>query len=562
MPPPSKRRPSSPHPDNSPLTSRERPYLVARQDPALLPASVQPSSVPLEERLRAEGIPVDRTIGPQSLAVLETTPAALQQVFLARMPDEKAAQLAADPTIIIEEDAPLHLSPVTPVFDNVDPAVFNPFGVGSSWQIRVTGPDDAPVPDASVFLYGGGVPAQARTDKDGVATLTLFNDSPESLRGLYVNPQSTYWNLWLDRPRLTAGTANQVKLTPLSSTIPDPAETQALGWGQRIMRLDRLDPALTGANVKVAVIDSGTATTHRDLSHVRRGRDLTVTPADDHGWTDDTMGHGSHCTGVIAARNDKAGISGFAPAAEVHELRIFPGGRFSSLLDALDYCIEQQIDVVNMSLGTQTGSNLVAQKIGQAKQAGVACIAAAGNSGGPVQFPGSIRDDVLTVAAVGRLGEFPPTSFHAQQVTGTVDNGYFSAKFSCFGPEVDVCAPGVAIVSAVPADGFAAWDGTSMAAPHVAGVAVLTLAHHPDFQSAYRNRDAARVDRLFQILKQSATPLNLGGPERTGAGVPDVLRALGAAPVTPVAPTPPADGDYIAAALEDLRRDYQDAGLL
>lgn len=564
MPPANRRRSSSSRdPDNSSLASREKSYLVARQDPVLLPAGLTPrSSTSLEDVLRAEGVTVERVIGPQSLAVLQSTPVPLQQVFLTQMSDEKAAQFKSDPTMIVEEDAPLHMSPVAPVFDDLDPAAFNPFGTGTTWQVRVVGPDDTPVANAAVFLYGSGAPAQARTDKQGVASVTLFNDTPDGLRGLYVNPQATYWSLWLDRPRLTAGAVNPIRLTPLASTIPDPAENQVHGWGQRIMRLDRLDPAMTGTGVKVAVIDSGAATSHPDLGHVHRGRDLTTTARDDQSWSDDTMGHGSHCTGVIAARNDKVGICGFAPGAEIHALRIFPGGAFSSLLDALDYCIEQQIDVVNMSLGTQTGSNLVAQKITQAKQAGVACIAAAGNSGGPVQFPGSIRDDVLTVAAVGRVGEFPPTSFHAQQATTLVDNGYFAAKFSCFGPEVDVCAPGVAVVSSVPADGFAAWDGTSMAAPHVTGVAALALAHHPDFQAAFRNRDAARVDRLFQIIRQSATPLALGGPERTGAGVPDVLRALGAAPAGQQQPPPAAGGDPIAVQLEELRRDYLDAGLL
>src|SRR4029079_9420893 len=106
-----------------------------------------------------------------------------------------------------------------------------------------------------------------------------------------------------------------------------------------------------------------------------------------------------------------SGIRGFAPDAEIHALKIFPGGRFSSLLDALDYCIEHDIDVVNMSLGSGEASQLVLQKLSQLKQAGVACIVAAGNSGDNVQFPGS-SPDVLTVAAMGRMGEFPESSYH------------------------------------------------------------------------------------------------------------------------------------------------------
>jgi hypothetical protein len=159
---------------------------------------------------------------------------------------------------------------------------------------------------------------------------------------------------------------------------------------------------------------------------------------------------------------------------------------------------------------------------------GVACVVAAGNSGGPVQFPAS-SPHVLAVSAIGKWGEFPDDSFHATQAIDGFDSadGFFPAKFSCFGPEVDVCGPGVAIVSSIPADGFSAWDGTSMATPHVTGMAALVLAHHPDFQRAFQTRDSHRVERLFQIIKETTTPISLGDPARTGAGLPNILRALG-----------------------------------
>jgi hypothetical protein len=137
---------------------------------------------------------------------------------------------------------------------------------------------------------------------------------------------------------------------------------------------------------------------------------------------------------------------------------------------------------------------------------------------------------VLTVAAIGRVNEFPADSYHAQTVTPVVDaNGFFSASFTCYGPEVSVCAPGVAITSSVPENSYAAWDGTSMAAPHVTGLAALALAHHPDFRGSGQMRSAARVERLFQIIKQSCQPLMLGDQRRTGFGLPDTLRAVGLA---------------------------------
>jgi hypothetical protein len=111
---------------------------------------------------------------------------------------------------------------------------------------------------------------------------------------------------------------------------------------------------------------------------------------------------------------------------------------------------------------------------------------------------------------------------------GDVDaEGYFTARFSCYGPRVDVCAPGVAIVSSVPPNNFAAWDGTSMAATHITGLAALVLAHHPAFQGAGRAPNADRVERLFQLIRLSARRVTLGEQTRIGYGLPDALVALG-----------------------------------
>jgi subtilisin family serine protease len=92
---------------------------------------------------------------------------------------------------------------------------------------------------------------------------------------------------------------------------------------------------------------------------------------------------------------------------------------------------------------------------------------------------------------------------------------------------VDVCAPGVAIVSSVPPNNFAAWDGTSMAAPHVTGLAALVLAHHPAFQGPGRAPNADRVERLFQVIRMSSRRVTLGEQGRIGYGMPDALVALG-----------------------------------
>src|SRR5262249_23458769 len=157
----------------------------------------------------------------------------------------------------------------------------------------------------------------------------------------------------------------------------------------------------------------GAATSHRDLQQVKGGYD-TLTQSDVT-WSQDTLAHGTHTAGVIAGNLDNAiGIRGIAPDAEIYAYKIFPEGRFSHLIDALNLCIEQQIDVVNLSLGSGQRSELVEQKIQEAKRLGVACIVAAGNSAGPVQYPAT-SPQVLAVAAIGKQGEFPPESYHSTQ---------------------------------------------------------------------------------------------------------------------------------------------------
>jgi subtilisin family serine protease len=265
------------------------------------------------------------------------------------------------------------------------------------------------------------------------------------------------------------------------------------------------------------------------------------------GWTNDTMSHGTHCAGIIGARSDRlGGIRGFAPGAEIHALKVFPSGRISDLIDALDIAIDRQLDVLNMSLGSADPSELVQQKVVAAVNSGVACVVAAGNSSGPVQFPGQLPQSI-TISAVGQSGQFPQDTYHAMTVGegGVGAEGVFSAKFSCFGPQVRFSGPGVAIISTVPQAGYAAWDGTSMATPHVTGLAALILAHHPVFRQQPA-RNANRVETLFAILRASAIPV-VSDPLRGGSGMPHAPTALasalaaGAAPPTEPSAPPAAD---------------------
>lgn len=514
-----------------PIGPRSAQFMVAsRQVSGLQPLSVNVIAQSLRD---APGVEIVKTINPPAaLGLLSTESAATASVVVARMSHDKARllQSQAGAGLLVEHDAPVTfgLDPGPTEFALPNPGVIVPLSEGFETVIEVSGPQ-GPLANAEVYVFGSMLPAQGVTDASGRTRISIVGESPETIRALYVKPKADFWDIWLPRPALAPGTVNAVVAKPLGALLKDFPDRQLLGWGQRAMGLDQIPTSYDGAGVKIAIIDSGAAQpTHRNLHHLGPG--VSVVGDDRSAWTNDTIGHGSHCAGIIAGSPVGAGsgVRGFAPAAEIHVLRIFPGARFSDLVAALDYCMENGIDIASMSLGGGEPSRIVEERLVKAKEMGVACIIAAGNSGGPVQFPASTRH-ALAVSAIGKWGEFPGDSFHANQALPGFErqDGYFPAKFSCFGPEIDVCAPGVAIVSSLPPDDFAAWDGTSMAAPHVSGLAALVLAHHPDFKGSFQARDARRVERLFQIIKESATPLPIGDTTRLGVGLPNVPRALG-----------------------------------
>jgi subtilisin family serine protease len=292
------------------------------------------------------------------------------------------------------------------------------------------------------------------------------------------------------------------------------------------MGFDRLPPTYLGHGVRLALVDSGVATGTAGLAE-RVADGLDVRSHDSKSWTEDVTGFGTHAAGLIAAGDEAAPGRGLASEVELLVCKVVPGGRHSDLIEALDYCLAHEVDVVELGVGSPYPSWLVAAKIEQARQAGILCVAAVGN-GGTVAFPAALPG-VLGVAAVGRLATFPADSYHATQLAGPpTPDGYFPARYSALGPPVDVCAPGVAVVSTTATGGLAALDGTGVAAAHVAALAALVLAHHHEFRNGYRARAAARVDRLQQIIRASCRPI--GDPARTGAGIPDAVTAVGLAP--------------------------------
>lgn len=518
------------------LSKRKSQFLIAaRRSPGLQAMGLQPLQFNLiEQTLRSSpDIEIVDTVGPKNIVgALADGMSDVPSVLVAKMTDQKAAVLhqQAQGRLIVERDQSLTMADASFQQPGMVACSTPTSGTSFNASFIIVGKDNQPLAGAEVYLFGSMIPANGVSDARGKVDLSMFGETPQSIRALYVKPKADYWSFYQQEPEISTDEPNVVGLKPLSDWpgLKNFPQQMAYGWGQKAMRLDQLPDNYRGQGVRIAIIDSGAATTHDDLKSIHFGFDIINKKTNPNSWNEDTISHGSHCAGVIAGNSDNAtGIRGFAPDAEIHVCKLFPGGQVSQLIDALEYCIEKQVDVVNLSLGGAEASEALEQQILRAKRAGIACIVAAGNSGGMVQYPAS-SPHVLAVAAIGKLNEFPDDSYHTQTLSQRIDaNGFFSPKFTCYGPQIGVCGPGVAITSSVPANNFAVWDGTSMAAPHITGLAALVLAHHPDFQAMFRTRSPERVERLFQVIKASARPINLGDPTRTGFGLPDVLVAVG-----------------------------------
>jgi len=276
------------------------------------------------------------------------------------------------------------------------------------------------------------------------------------------------------------------------------------------MRFDRLPNQCRGAGIRIALVDSGIATGHKQLTKIDRGFDIR--DANGQSWSKDLMGHGTPCAGLCNAVAEAPTASGaYAPDSELHVCKLPPEARCSDLIPALDYCLQNSIDVACLGfVRARFGADRAAYRDGKAarrqhhRSRGQLC------RGGVVSG--------LFAACLGGCGGRTDRKLSRRQPAGGPSRssdpgagGFFVPLFSCRGPEVDLCAPGVAVIACQSPDAYAICDGTSLAAAHVTALAALILADHGDFKGSFARRDFQRVERLFQILKRPRSRLVIRG---------------------------------------------------
>ncbi|HBL17644.1 MAG: hypothetical protein A2X36_14660 [Elusimicrobia bacterium GWA2_69_24] len=226
-------------------------------------------------------------------------------------------------------------------------------------------------------------------------------------------------------------------------------------WGIQRVNAKGAWPRTEGAGVKVAVIDTGIDFNHPDLKANYAGGynaiDSQKPPMDDNS-------HGTHVAGTIAGVRDGKGVVGVAPKAKLYAVKVLDadgGGSLSSIIKGLVWTANNGMQVANMSLGAPMGTVFMRLAVKYARARGVVIMAAAGNEGGPVGYPAAYGDTIAISAS---------------------DSKDKIAEFSSRGKEVDFIAPGVDVKSSVPGGGYDRYSGTSMATPHMTGLAALAVA--------------------------------------------------------------------------------------
>ncbi|MDE5939574.1 MAG: S8 family serine peptidase [Lachnospiraceae bacterium] len=260
----------------------------------------------------------------------------------------------------------------------------------------------------------------------------------------------------------------------------------------------------TGANIKVAVIDTGVEKGHEDLSaNAESGRNFVGGAAGTPQDTDNDT-HGTHVAGIIAADDNGKGGVGIAPDAKVRGYCVFPtGGSANSadVMSAIRAAVEDGNDIINMSLGSPMYDGAYAKVVQEAYSAGVAVFASSGNDDTngynfPASYPGAIS-------------------------VGAVDQNSARASFSNYGSAVKLSFPGVRIYSTLPNNTYGYMSGTSQASPAAAGTAAVILSARDDIKG---KSGKAKVDALLSAMKSSTTKCTNSGMGAGTTWLPGALK--------------------------------------
>lgn len=276
------------------------------------------------------------------------------------------------------------------------------------------------------------------------------------------------------------------------NTFADVADLGGNNWGADLVKAPEVwAQGYTGKGVVVAVVDTGVDYNHEDLKNNiwTNTKEIVGNGIDDdgngyvddnYGWnfsdknnnTLDNNGHGTHVSGTIAGENNNYGVTGIAYNAKIMPVKVLNesgSGSYSSISKGIRYAVDNGANVINLSLGGASSNRTLESAIDYASSKGVIVVMAAGNNGDsspdyPARYASKSGIAVGAVDKNNNLADFSNRS-------GANEISY-------------VTAPGVKVYSSVPNNQYGSYSGTSMAAPHVAGVVALMLSANPNLTDA------------------------------------------------------------------------------
>ncbi len=282
----------------------------------------------------------------------------------------------------------------------------------------------------------------------------VFGVEVEPVKKLNVLPD-------LSQAPITSGRVQAKRVKP-AEQIP---------WGiKKVYNDSFLSETSGGSNVSVAVLDTGILKTHPDLKNrIKACKDFSGAVFVD-GKCDDKNGHGTHVAGIIAADggSDGLGLYGMAPEANLFVYKVCSNNGTcwaDDIAVALMTAADDGANIINMSLGSDNPSQLITDATDYVVSKNVLIVAAAGNDGpyaGSIDFPGADAD-VVSVGAVNKNTLIPDWSSRGINLT--------TKPYIVETQDIELVAPGNNIESAWKDGGYAILSGTSMASPHVAGLA-------------------------------------------------------------------------------------------
>lgn len=262
-----------------------------------------------------------------------------------------------------------------------------------------------------------------------------------------------------------------------------------------------------GAGITVAVLDTGIDTNHIDLAD-----NIIDCFGSGYATCEDDNGHGTHVSGTIAANggSDGFGIFGVAPEAQIMAIKVLDSkgrGYTDDIAKGIDYAVINEANIISMSLGGGE-SSLITNAVARAVEAGVLVIASAGNSG-PLEDSIIYPAANINVVAVAAFNE-------SDNIASFSSRGINDDDWTIEEREIEFAAPGVSIESTWKGGCYNTISGTSMAAPHITGIAAR------DWKNT---ADATRI--YLQDLAEAGYDYGLGGDDiEAGFGLPITLPTI------------------------------------